>query len=150
MAQHTPFPHARTLPEGEANRSTSWVAASPHLSADPCPASGAHNTDTALFPFCIQPMCREGWRESSNKAEEATVAMSGTFSKPKWWWGVGAFWRWTRGYTELGSQTLQAKKKEKKRKKPLYEEIQVTASCSCALILFSATTGRWSVIFLLV
>lgn len=41
-------------------------------------------------------------------------------------------------------------KEKRKKKKPLHEEIQVTASCSCAFIMFSATTGRWSVIFLLV
>lgn len=56
MAQHTPFPHARTLPEGEANRSTSWVAASPHLSADPCPASGA-TTRTRLSSPSASSLC---------------------------------------------------------------------------------------------
>lgn len=65
MAKHTPFPHVRTLPEGEANRSTSWVAASPlsapHLSADPCPASGARTRTMALFPFCIQQSTASVW-----------------------------------------------------------------------------------------
>lgn len=43
-----------------------------------------------------------------------------------------------------------AGKKKNKIKKPLHEEIQATASYSRAFNLFSATTGRWSVIFSLV
>lgn len=53
------------------------------------------------------------------------------------------------GHSEGGpgvTQNLDSKRhrqeKKKKKKKPLHEEIQVTASCSCAFILFSATTGR--------
>lgn len=60
MAKHTPFPHAWTLPEGEANRSASWVAASPlsapHLSVDPCPASGATTrTRLSFSPSASSP-----------------------------------------------------------------------------------------------
>lgn len=94
------------LPEGKPNRSTSWVVASPLSPPHPPPQRGSvsclwgYNTDAALFPCFIQPaqlMCWEGWRESNNEAENAAVAMSGTFSKPMWRWGVGAFLRWTSG-----------------------------------------------------
>lgn len=150
MAQHTPFPHARTLPEGEANRSTSWVAASPHLSADPCPASGA-TTRTRLSSPSASSLCvGKGEGNQATRLRRQRSPCQGR--------SLNQSDDEVLGHSEGGpgvTQNLDLKrcrqeKKEKKRKKPLYEEIQVTASCSCALILFSATTGRWSVIFLLV
>lgn len=153
MAKHTPFPHAWTLPEGEANRSASWVAASPlsapHLSADPCPASGATTRTRLSFPSASSPRRLRVGKGEGNQTTMLRRQRSPCQGRSPEQCDdevLGHSEGGPGGCTELGSQTLQAKK----IKKPLHEEIQATASYSCAFILFSATTGRWSVIFSLV
>lgn len=152
MAQHPPPLPSRPYapPEGEANRSTSWVAASPlsapHLGADPCPASGGWDPDTALFPL-LHPAAHslrvgEGEGNQTRRMRRQRWPRQGRSSKPMWWWGVGAFWRWTRGYAELGSQTPQAKKKKKEEEAFAWRN---TGHCLLLVCFYFVFSGRGKV-----
>lgn len=87
-------------------------------------------------------MCWEGRRESNNKAENAAVAMSGTFSKPMWRWGVWGFLKVDQGLQRTWTDENLDLKCFRQKKKPLHEEIQVTDYCSCFPVLVSVFSSN--------
>lgn len=159
MAKPTPFPHTRTAPEGEPNRSTPWVAASPlsvpHLSTDPCPASGATTrirlslpSSSSLHNLCVGKgegnqitMLRRQWLpcqgHSLNQCDDEVLGHS----------EAGPGLTENPDGREVGSKMLQGIKKA-----IAYRNTGHCLQLICSYLVFSpsATMGRWSVIFSLV